>query len=279
MTTPRDVAEYYDRKLESILHKYGPGPRVHFHPGLVSAVPTSATRSEVRERMTTAQEAHLRKLAQAWGAAAWSGLDVVDIGCGVGGGALYWAVECGARVIGLTISKRQVEAARRLARSAGLADRISFQHADAMCYRPAGAPFAAAVSIGSSCYFDRHEWMSHVRSWLPPGGKLCIADTFLADESHRAEFDTYWNTQVGYLDEYFRAARGSGLTVDSTHDMSAETLRFWDLSLRWTELALSEESSPAERARLRRSSEEQRKLRAAWARGSILWVALSLTAV
>ena len=37
------VSEYYDAKTSSLLERYGPGPRVHYHCGLVGAPPSKET--------------------------------------------------------------------------------------------------------------------------------------------------------------------------------------------------------------------------------------------
>ena len=41
------VREYYDSKTESILRRYGPGPRVHYHNGILEAAETG-TPTEIR---------------------------------------------------------------------------------------------------------------------------------------------------------------------------------------------------------------------------------------
>mgnify|MGYP001145371246 CR=1 FL=1 len=37
-TARGEVAAYYDNKTEGILSRYGPGPRVHYHTGMVDEV-------------------------------------------------------------------------------------------------------------------------------------------------------------------------------------------------------------------------------------------------
>jgi cyclopropane-fatty-acyl-phospholipid synthase len=73
------------------------------------------------------------------------GQNVLDIGCGWGGLALYLARECGVTVTGLTLSTEQLKVAERRAAVAGLADRVRFELCD---YRQAKGVYDRIVSIG-----------------------------------------------------------------------------------------------------------------------------------
>ena len=73
------------------------------------------------------------------------GLEVLDIGCGWGGMALYLAREHGARVVGLTLSEEQLRAANERALREGLQDRVRFELRD---YRLWTQPVDRIVSVG-----------------------------------------------------------------------------------------------------------------------------------
>jgi cyclopropane-fatty-acyl-phospholipid synthase len=73
------------------------------------------------------------------------GQRVLDIGCGWGGLALYLGKECDVEVLGLTLSKQQLQVARRRAAAAGLAERVRFELLD---YRQATGIFDRIVSVG-----------------------------------------------------------------------------------------------------------------------------------
>jgi cyclopropane-fatty-acyl-phospholipid synthase len=73
------------------------------------------------------------------------GQTVLDIGCGWGGMALYLAGVCGARVMGVTLSREQLEVASRRAAAAGLTDRAKFAYCD---YREVKGRFDRIVSVG-----------------------------------------------------------------------------------------------------------------------------------
>ena len=73
------------------------------------------------------------------------GMTVLDIGCGWGGMALTLALDFGACVTGVTLSKNQLATAQRRAEEAGLSDRIEFKLLD---YRKVDGPFDRVVSVG-----------------------------------------------------------------------------------------------------------------------------------
>jgi cyclopropane-fatty-acyl-phospholipid synthase len=73
------------------------------------------------------------------------GLDVLDIGCGWGGLALYLAGIVGARVTGITLSQEQFRRAQNRAQERGLSRDATFQLVD---YRDVGGRFDRIVSVG-----------------------------------------------------------------------------------------------------------------------------------
>ena len=73
------------------------------------------------------------------------GLSVLDIGSGWGGLALDLARDCGAKVLGVTLSEEQIALARTRAQKAGVADRCRFELVD---YRALNGTFDRIVSVG-----------------------------------------------------------------------------------------------------------------------------------
>jgi hypothetical protein len=60
------------------------------------------------------------------------GMQVLDLGCGVGGSSRYLAAERQCRVTGIDLTAEFIEVARELTRRCGLAARIAFREADAL---------------------------------------------------------------------------------------------------------------------------------------------------
>ena len=96
---------------------------------------------------TTLEEAQESKLDLVCTKLALSPDDtVLDVGCGWGSFALHAAGRYGCRVVGITLSVRQAELARRRVEEAGLQDRIEIRLAD---YRDlTGEQYDAISSIG-----------------------------------------------------------------------------------------------------------------------------------
>jgi cyclopropane-fatty-acyl-phospholipid synthase len=86
-------------------------------------------------------------------------LEILDIGCGWGGMALYLAREFDARVTGLTLSTEQLEAARARAREAGLEHRVKFELMD---YRSWSRPVDRVVSVG----MFEHVGINHFKTFF-----------------------------------------------------------------------------------------------------------------
>src|SRR4051794_17865939 len=55
---------------------------------------------------------------------------VLDVGCGSGGPAVFLAREVGCRLTGVDVNEAGLRAGDKLAREAGLQDRVRFLHAD-----------------------------------------------------------------------------------------------------------------------------------------------------
>ncbi|HLT29947.1 MAG TPA: methyltransferase domain-containing protein [Myxococcaceae bacterium] len=261
------VRAYYEAKTESILRRYGPGPRVHFHTGLVDrSQPLDVERSTLSARIREGQEALLEHLSGILGQHGHAPGRLLDVGCGLGGGSLFWASR-GAQVTAITHAEGHVPRVMDFARQEGLADRIEVRLCDAL-EDPGGGPFDTVFACESSCYFPRAAWMQHVAGLLRPGGRLLIADGFLGHASQRIPFDRYWRTRIGTRDEYFEAARNAGLLLEVDEDLAERAADFWDVTLALLEHERRDAVGGA-RERLRASRREHRRHRDGLRDGSL----------
>ena len=96
--------------------------------------------------LAEAQEAKLAHIASKL--AIRAGDNILDIGCGWGGMAIFLARNFEVRVTGITLSEEQLVLARERARSAGVDDRISFELADYRDLSKGGHKFDRIVSVG-----------------------------------------------------------------------------------------------------------------------------------
>lgn len=240
----RDVVAYFEGKTKPILERYGPGPRVHYHTGLVGdPPPRGASIHELRRALVDGQELMLQDAAEAWDAPRALSGEILDVGCGLGGGAIFWAEEFGARVTAVTCVPSHADHVALFAAHAGVDQQVEPLVCDASAV-PGKDRFDAAVAVDASGYLPRRDWLGRMASLLRPGGSVFIIDCFLEDPRYADLFNSHWHTRIGTLDEYFEAASDSGLKTDTIVDVTDRTVHFWT-----TTLALIEtESAGAEGA-------------------------------
>ena len=231
LVSNQPIVAFYERKTQEILRRYGPGPRVHYHTGLVDQPPSiGASSQELRRELIAAQERTLEYAAQAWDAASSLCGDVLDVGCGLGGGAIFWAQKFGANVTAVTIAPSHIRLVEGFAAQAGVASRIQAVCCDALAV-PGEGCFDAAVAIDSSNSFPRRLWLRRLESLLRPEGHVFVFDCFLGRSEYEEPFNRHWCSQIGTLEEYVAAAREAGFTVKMLEDVSLRTVPFWTRTL------------------------------------------------
>jgi SAM-dependent methyltransferase len=227
----QDVVAYFDRKTQSILQRYGPGPRVHYHTGLVDdPPPPNASIPILRKHLVAGQERMLREAADVWDASSCLSGEVLDVGCGLGGGAIYWAQEFGAQVTALTCVPSHARLVAQFAEEAGVGPQVKPLVCDAT-EAPGETRYDAAVAVDSSGYLPRKDWFRRLATLLRPGGSIFIIDCFLEQPKYAELFNSHWHTRIGTIEEYEAAAREAGLKEGSNHDVTGRTKHFWTTTL------------------------------------------------
>ena len=229
--SPEEVVAFYERKTDEILRRYGPGPRVHYHTGLVDdMVPVCSSADELRRILVASQEQMLWHAAKVWGAKAHLCGDVLDVGCGLGGGAIFWAQEFGACVTAVTIAPSHIELVAKFAAQAGITSRVKPLLCDALTV-PGENCFDAVLAIDSSSSFPRRPWFQCAAKLLRQGGWVFVYDCFLQRPEYEEPFNDHWYAQIGTIEEYLIAARAAGLVVETIDDVSCRAAHFWTTTL------------------------------------------------
>lgn len=108
------------------------------------------------------------------------GMQVLDVGCGIGGPARYIASTHDVRVTGIDVTPDFVATARDLTRRCGLDDRVSFLEADALAM-----PFADGVFDAAICLYvgmniaDKAELCREIHRVLKHGGRVVWSEVTL----------------------------------------------------------------------------------------------------
>lgn len=102
----------------------------------------------------------------------------VDLGCGVGGPAVYLAEKYQCRVEGIAISLFQIKQARALAKNKKTGS-VGFSVQDYCHTLFDDEQFDIAYAIESACYaVDKKELLSEINRILKPRGRLVVLDFF-----------------------------------------------------------------------------------------------------
>lgn len=158
---------------------------------------------------------------------------VLDVGCGMGTPALRLAHDFGGEVVGVTVSREQVSRASGRAAAAGVADRVSFQHADAMELPFGEGSFDAVWALESIIHMpDRVQALKEMARVVRPGGRVVLTDFFerapIPAHKQKAVDGFYRNWVMGpmvRIDDYPRLVREAGLRLVEVSDISVQVMK------------------------------------------------------
>jgi cyclopropane fatty-acyl-phospholipid synthase-like methyltransferase len=109
------------------------------------------------------------------------GMKILDLGCGIGGTAMFMAKRYGVNVVGVTLDPNQVEIGEKLIKKHGLQTRVVVKEMDFMNLSFENNYFDGVYGIESVCYaYPKTQLFKHVIKTLKPGGKFVIADGYKA---------------------------------------------------------------------------------------------------
>jgi cyclopropane-fatty-acyl-phospholipid synthase len=197
---------------------------------------SSAVFATPEQSLADAQRNKYRLMAERAGLT--GGEDVLEIGTGWGGFALYAAGELGCRVATITVSRAQQELAEQRVRAAGLEHLVTVRLQD---YRDVTGTYDAIVSIemleavGPEYYATFFEACDRV---LKPGGRISLQSITFPEPEYQAQL-----RGVNWIQQYIfpggvlpslaaieRAIGRTGLRISDASDIGQHyvtTLRAW----------------------------------------------------
>src|SRR3954471_18128440 len=161
---------------------------------------------------------------------------VLEIGSGSGGPALHLARSIGCEIVGVDLHEDGVANATRLAREAGLYERVSFVRADASQALPfASGSFDALLCVDTVNHLrDRARVFGEWARLLAPGGRVLFTDPITVTgplSSHeiaiRASIGYFVFVPPGEDERLLREARLRQLAVEDATENTAGVAERW----------------------------------------------------
>ena len=157
---------------------------------------------------------------------------VLDVGCGLGGGARFVAGRFGSKVVGVDLTKEYVDTGNTLSEWVGLGDKISLHHGSALAMPLPDASFDAAYMMHVGMNIEDKERLAlEVARLLRPGGVFGIYDVMRTGPGDLA-FPVPWATTpdmsaVAEPQRYRRALEAAGFVVSSERSRRDFALSFF----------------------------------------------------
>jgi tocopherol O-methyltransferase len=173
MVTKKDVAEYYNTTQLHYEKWWDLKNSLSLHYGIwgegINNFPQSITNTNrILMELSNISESDI----------------ILDAGCGVGGAAIYLNSKKNVRVVGITLSEKQLNFATRLAKERNLNDKVSFHLMDYTHTSFDSETFDVVWACESmSSAQDKLAFISEAYRLLKKGGRLILSDFFLRSEN------------------------------------------------------------------------------------------------
>ena len=154
---------------------------------------------------------------------------VLDAGCGVGGSAIYLAKKYNCSVDGITLSKNQVEFARKKAGDEKLDHKLDFHVADFTKMPFQDNSFDVVWAVESVCHaHEKADFLKEAFRVLKKGGRLIVADFFRTLENPNTDQNELLNNwgatwavpHFEHIDLFARKASKAGFSNEQMQNIT-----------------------------------------------------------
>jgi len=160
------------------------------------------------------------------------GMELLDVGSGIGGPARYFAHHRQCRVTGIDLTDEYVRVANALSERAGLAGSLKFVQGSALAlpFPPASFDGAYMLHVGMNIG-DKATLFAQVKRALRPGGFFAVYDVMRTGSGDLA-FPVPWartaeSSFVAAADDYRRLLRAAGFAVEKERERHAFAIEFF----------------------------------------------------
>ncbi len=219
MFTQEDIAEYYNTTQNHYKRWWNLNENLSLHYGIWDKETKSFSEALVNTNRILMEHVNVSANDK-----------VLDAGCGVGGAAFFINAKKGAEVVGISLSKKQIDLALQIASERNLTDKVTFELMDYTKTNFPNESFDIIWSCESVCHANNKvDFINEAYRLLKKGGRLICAEYLLADENQidkkswiRKWLDTWSIGNIISLDNFKSELENSGFSLIQTLDYTKQ---------------------------------------------------------
>ena len=182
------IAKYYDETLPYYKHLWSRGSNA-IHYGFWDEKTKNTKDALLNENRFLAEVVDIKPTD-----------NVLDAGCGIGGSSVWIAKNIGARVVGITLSKKQLKEANKLAVEYNVNNKVEFKIDDFLNTSFPNNTFDVVWAIESVCHAkNKTDFLAETYRILKPDGRVVVADAFLDRDVLKNEEKLFKDFLAGFV--------------------------------------------------------------------------------